>query len=129
MLYFGFLGPVLKCLRCRCFNYENIIRVKKIFEKAKGCRDDECDIIDIMDQVRRSKNFQRNFLTRQQKILLKYDYSNVIGGVQNEEESSAEEEIDIDEVIAKNLNSPNGLVVMFTISKLIKILQPYTTEE
>lgn len=128
MLYFGFLGPVLKCLRCRCFNYENILRVKKIFEKAKGCLDDECDIIDIMDQVRRSKNFQRNFLTRQQKILLKYDYSNVIGGVHNEEESSAEEEIDIDEVIAKNLNSPNGLVVMFTISKLIKILQPYTTE-
>jgi hypothetical protein len=57
MLYLGWLGPVLKFLRCRCFNYEHMIRVKKIFEKAKGRLDDECDIIDVMDQVRKSKNF------------------------------------------------------------------------
>jgi hypothetical protein len=57
MLYLGFLGPVLRCLRCRCFNYDHIIHVKKIFDKAKGRLDDECDIIDVMDQVRKSKNF------------------------------------------------------------------------
>ena len=46
----------------------------------------------------------------------------------NSSESSAEEVIDIDEIIAKNLNSPNGLVVMFTIAKLIKIMKPYVLE-
>ena len=76
MLYFGFLAPVFKCLRCRC--YDHMIQVNKIFEKAVGRLDDECDIIDVMDQIRKSKNFQRNFLTRQQKILLKFDHSNVI---------------------------------------------------
>ena len=55
MLYFGFMAPVFKCLRCRCFNH--MIQVNKIFEKAVGRLDDECDIIDVMDQVRKSKNF------------------------------------------------------------------------
>ena len=64
MLYFGFLGPVLRFLRCKCLNYDHMIHVKKIFDRAKGRLDDECDIIDVMDQVRKSKNFQRNFLTR-----------------------------------------------------------------
>jgi len=122
MLYCGFLGPLLKFFRCRCFNYDAMIRVNKIFEKAKGCLDDECDIIDIFDAVRKSKNFQRNFLTRQQKILLKYDNSNVITAVGSDEESEDEEVIDIDENIAKCLNSPNGLVAICTIAKLVKIL-------
>jgi len=100
MLYFGFLGPCLKFCRCRCINYENIIGVNKIFNRAKGCLDDECDIIDIFDAVRKSKNFQRNFLTRQQKILLKYDVSNVIGTVPSDGESEEGEVPDIDEVIA-----------------------------
>jgi len=55
MLYFGFTAPVFKCLRCRCFNH--MIQVNKIFEKGVGRLDDECDIIDVMDQVRKSKNF------------------------------------------------------------------------
>ena len=57
MLYLGWLGPVLKFLRCRCFNYDHMIHVKKIFEKAKDRLDQDCDIIEVMDQVRRSKNF------------------------------------------------------------------------
>ena len=60
--------------------------------------------------------------------MLKYDHSNVVGGVGDSSESSAEEEVDIDEIIAKNLNSQNGLVVMFTIAKLIKIMKPYIKE-
>ena len=40
----------------------------------------ECDIIDIMEQVRTSKNFLKNYLTREQKIMLKYDYNNIIDG-------------------------------------------------
>jgi hypothetical protein len=31
--------------------------------------------------------------------------------------------------MAKNLNSPNGLVVIFTIAKLMKILKPYIEEK
>jgi hypothetical protein len=88
-LYLGFLVPVLKCLRCRCFG--NMIRVNKIFEKAVGRLDNECDIIDVMEQVRKSKNFLRNHLKREQKILLKFDYSNVIDANSESEESSAEE--------------------------------------
>jgi len=80
-----------------------------------------------MDQVRKSKIFQRNFLSHQQKILLKFDYSNIIGEASASEKTSEIEEIlDIDEQIAANLNSTNGLVVMFTLAKLYKILQPLT---
>ncbi len=57
MLYFGFLGPIFKFLRCRCFNYDHMIHVKKIFERAKYQLDTDCDIIEVMDQVRKSKNF------------------------------------------------------------------------
>jgi len=65
LLYMGFLGPVLKFFRCRCFNYDNMIRVNKMFKKAKAYLDSECDIIDIMDSVRKSNNFNQTFLTRQ----------------------------------------------------------------
>ena len=81
-----------------------------------------------MDQVRKSKNFLRNFLSRQQKILLKFDHSNLIDG-NSEEEKTGDEALDHDEVIAKNLSSPNGLVVIFTIAKLMKILKPYVGAE
>jgi hypothetical protein len=57
MLYMGFLGPVLRFLRCRCLNYDHMINVKKKFEKAKYRLEQDCDIIEVMDQVRKSKNF------------------------------------------------------------------------
>lgn len=56
-LYMGFLGPVFKCLRCKCFNYERMIRNNKIFERAQDRLNKDADIIEIMDQVRKSKNF------------------------------------------------------------------------
>ena len=59
----------------------------------------ECDIIDIMEQVRTSKNFLKNYLTREQKILLKYDHNNIIDG---EKEESGDLE-DFDDAIANNL--------------------------
>jgi hypothetical protein len=105
-----------------------MIRMNKIFEKAKGRLDQDCDIIEVMDQVRKSKNFQRNFLSRQQKILLKFDRSNIIDG-NSESEVSGDEKEDHDDIIAKNLNSPNGLVVIFTIAKLMSILKPYIEEK
>ena len=80
-----------------------------------GRLDNECDIIDVMEQVRKSKNFLRNHLKREQKILLKFDYSNVIDADSESEESSAEEYevLDQDEIISKNLNSTNGFVVFW----------------
>jgi hypothetical protein len=72
-LYMSFLGPVFKFLRCKCFNHERMIHNSKVFERAQDRLNKDADIIEIMDQVRKSKNFQRNFLTRQQKILLKFD--------------------------------------------------------
>ena len=80
ILYLGFLGPILKCLRCRFFDYDHMIHMTKIFAKAKSRLDQDCNIIEIMDQVRKSKNFQRNFLSRQQKILLRFDHSNIVDG-------------------------------------------------
>ena len=56
-LYFGFLGPVYKCLRCKCFNHERMIHVNKVFERAQDRLNKDADIIEIMDQVRKSKNF------------------------------------------------------------------------
>jgi hypothetical protein len=116
-LYLGFLSPVLKCLHsCRKnWYFENMIEVNKIFEKAVSRLDNECDIIDVMEQVRKSKNFLRNHLRREQKILLKFDYSNVIDANSENEEGSAEEEevLDQDEIISKNLNSTNGFVVFW----------------
>jgi hypothetical protein len=38
----------------------------------------DCDLIDVMREVRMSKNFQRNFLSREQKILLMFNKSSVI---------------------------------------------------
>ena len=92
-----------------------MIEVNQIFEKAVGRLDNECDIIDVMEQVRKSKNFMRNHLRREQKILLKFDYSNVIDANSDSEEGSAEEEevLDQAEIISKNLNSTNGLVAMW----------------
>ncbi len=104
-----------------------MIEVNKIFEKAVGRLDNECDIIDVMEQVRKSKNFLRNHLRREQKILLKFDYSNVIDANSESEDDSAEEEevLDQDEIISKNLNSTNGLVAMWQIGNLVKIFKPY----
>jgi hypothetical protein len=128
VLYLGFLGPVLRFLRCRCLNYDHMIHMNKIFQKAKKRLDHDCDIIEVMDQVRKSKNFQRNYLSRQQKILLKFDHSNIIDGNSESEVSGGDKE-DHDDIIAKNLNSPNGLVVIFTIAKLMSILKPYIEVE
>jgi len=58
-----------------------------------------------MDQVRKSKNFQRNFLTRQQKILLKFDMNNVVNDESEEEEEGSEtqDEREMDDIITESL--------------------------
>lgn len=115
---------MLKCLRCKLFDYDKMIHNRAVYLKAQRKMDKDCDLIDIMEQVRGSKNFLRNFLTREQKILLKYDVSNIIDG--EHAESDEEEILDFDDIIANNLQSDNGLVAMFTLVKLGRILNPYT---
>lgn len=100
-----------------------MIHNRKVFFDAKDKLEKDFDLIDVMNQVRKSKNFIKNFLSREQKILLRYDNSNIIDGVSDDEESSCS---DYDDVIAKNLQSENALVAMFTLVKLGKILNPYT---
>jgi len=48
-LYLGFMAPVCKFLRCKCCNYDQMMRAKKIFEKAKDRLEFDCDIIEVMD--------------------------------------------------------------------------------
>ena len=103
-------------------NIKNQEVTDRLVRKYLGLKEDAPLDALIMDQVRKSKNFLRNFLSRQQKILLKFDHSNLIDG-NSEEEKTGDEALDHDEVIAKNLSSPNGLVVIFTIAKLLKILK------
>lgn len=130
VLYFGFLGPLYRFCKCRCFNYDRMIRKNTIFERAQDRLNKDADLIEIMDQVRKSKNFQRNFLTRQQKILLKFDQNNIIDAGSNEESGSESEDTrEQDDIITESLQSENGLVVMFSLGKLMKILKPYTEEQ
>jgi len=48
-LYLGFMAPVCKFLRCKSCNYDQMMRAKKIFEKAKDRLEFDCDIIQVMD--------------------------------------------------------------------------------
>lgn len=59
-----------------------------------------------MDQVRKSKNFLRNFLTREQKILLKFDQTNIV----DDRDSDDSQPSDFDEIITENLSSDMPLV-------------------
>ena len=89
--------------------------------------DKDFDLIDIMNGVRKSKIFLKNFMTREQKVVMRYDVSNVVDGSEESPESGAEpSDSDFDDVIAKNLQSKNGFTAMLTLAKISKILEPYT---
>ena len=80
-----------------------------------------------MNGVRKSKIFLKNFMTREQKVVMRYDVSNVVDGSEESPESGAEpSDSDFDDVIAKNLQSKNGFTAMLTLAKISKILEPYT---
>jgi len=53
MLYFGFIGKFLPCK----YNFDQMNLVNKLFEKATKRIENECDILEVMDEVRRSRNF------------------------------------------------------------------------
>ncbi len=58
-----------------------------------------------MNEVRFAKNFRKNFLTREQKILLRFDKSNVIDAMSGKEGESDPEFSDIDKEIVVNVSS------------------------
>jgi hypothetical protein len=58
-----------------------------------------------MNEVRFGKNFRKNFLTREQKILLRFDKSNVIDAMSGKEGASDAEFSDIDKEIVANVSS------------------------
>jgi hypothetical protein len=51
---------------------------RKIFKKGIMKIGKECDLLSMMNQARRSKNFLKNYLTHEQKILQKFDCANLI---------------------------------------------------
>ena len=58
-----------------------------------------------MNEVRFGKNFRKNFLTREQKILLRFDKSNVVDAMSGKEGESDAEFSDIDKEIVANVSS------------------------
>ena len=65
----------------------------------------------------------KNFLTEEQKLLLKFDNTNVISSGDDLGSQKYESDIDkIQERMIEDLWHPNGLVGMFTLGKISKIL-------
>jgi len=58
-----------------------------------------------MNEVRYAKNFRKNFLTREQKILLRFDKSNIVDAMSGHEGESDPEFSDIDKEIVVNVSS------------------------
>jgi len=78
MLYLGFLGKAAKFCRCCPKTFKSMNHENKLFERAKASLEKECDIIELMDTMRWSKNYLKCVLERKQKLLLKFHNSNVI---------------------------------------------------
>ena len=57
--------------------------------------------------------------------------NNVINDESEEAEvgSDTPDEREMDDIITESLQSDNGLVVLFSVGKLLRILKPYTQEE
>ena len=80
--------------------------------------------------MRKSKNFLRNFLSREQRIMLKFDRTNVIEVNSSEEDEGVEDRdlSDIDDDITTGLQSNNGLVAVFSLARLLKVLTPFAKQ-
>ena len=59
-------------------------------------------------------------MSREEKFLIGFDYSNLVGISSNSDDP--EDDFDVDDHIVSNLSNPNGLVAMFTLSKICRIL-------
>lgn len=92
-----------------------------MFKKAEERYLKDLDIISFSKTIRESINFQKNYLSNQQKLLMKFDYCNVINA-----ETDGSEVEDYNERMVSNISGDNGMVAMFTLGKLSQLLSNYT---
>ena len=93
---------------------------QRIFEKAKFHTSAKQDMTDVTKEIKKIKVFMRKFLTREQKFLLRYESK-----VDIDYKSSDGKESKDDEKLIDNMRSDNKLVQLFTMPKILKILEPY----
>ena len=127
-IYFVKLEPLFRCFKCLCA--KRIRRSIKMFDKAEGKYTEKLDILNVMGVVNNSGNFLKSFLTREQKILLKFDADNIISADDSGDccggDSGGEQSIDEDDRMIANLSHKNSLCSMFTLAKLTNVLDPFT---
>ena len=67
---------------------------RKIFKKGIMKIGKECDLLSMMNQARRSKSFLKNYLTHEQKILQKFNCTNLINASSSSETDNKPSDID-----------------------------------
>ena len=104
-----------------------------MYDEAEGRYKEKLDILTVMGVVNNASNFMKNFLTREQRILLKFDAGNIISAGESDEccgaGGSGEESFDPDDRMIANLSHPNGLCAMFTLARLTNVLKPLTQKK
>jgi hypothetical protein len=127
-IYFMKLEPFFRCLKC--WFARKIRHSIKMYDEAEGRYKEKLDILNIMGVVNNASNFMKNFLTREQRILLKFDAGNIISAGESDEccggGGSGEESFDPDDRMIANLSHPNGICAMFTLARLTNVLKPLT---
>jgi len=96
---------------------------RKVFNKGCIRIGKDCDLIDMMVQTRRIKNFLKNYLTHPQKILMKFDEANVLNG--SSSSGTDYESSDLDQKLVNNMNTTTpraALVAFFSSIKIRDIL-------
>ena len=122
------LEPFFRCFKC--WFARKIRHSIKMYDEAEGRYKEKLDILTVMGVVNNASNFMKNFLTREQRILLKFDAGNIISAGESDEccgaGGSGEESFDPDDRMIANLSHKNSLCSMFTLAKLTNVLDPFT---
>jgi len=77
----------------------------------------ELDMIDVMREIKMSINFYRTFLSRERRIMLMFNNSNVIDS-EGFSENQDEEVSDLDRKLVQNLSNKNKLAQVFAMAEL-----------
>jgi len=127
-LYFGFFLPCLRCCGCK---EKKELRRMKLFKQAKKRYEEDLDVLRIMQTVKQSANFLKSYLSHENKLLLKFDNTNVIAvsssdadGDKEKEYKSDSDNNDRDDRLIENLNHKEKLRSIFALGKLKKCLMP-----
>ncbi len=83
----------------------------KLFKQAKKRYEEDLDVLRIMQTIKQSANFLKSYLSHENKLLLKFDNTNVIAvsssdadGDKEEEYKSDSDNNDQDDRLIENLN-------------------------